>query len=369
MRGHSRRTSPVLRSLGGRTLLFSELGQRVYELDDLTAFVWESLRQGIRVEAMIDELVGSGVDGEAAACAIRSAVAQLQAIQETDAAPKSPETGSSRERIVSFVTEVAGVAVQLHLSEDLLPEIEATLGYLRTCDRTPDSQLFARRVGDQVEFLPPGRPLRQCGPAEFVPILKAELLEQVLQLATYEVALHTAAVVRNRKALLLAGSPGAGKTTLALALTRSGWALAADDVVLLDQDGRITGLPFPLTAKSSSWPLIDEHWPELSAGPVFHRPDGFDVRYIVPEPMAGAGPWEIGSVVLLDRRAEGDALLEEVEPTSAFAALLAEGTSHDQQLSTAGFTALVGALDKAQCRRLIYSDLLEGADVLRDLCP
>lgn len=360
--------SAVLRTLGQHNLLFSEVDQRVYELDDLTAFVWKSLQKGMLTEVIVEELIAAGLDGEAATCAVHAALGQLSSVERPDAVPKPRQAASPSGRLASFAAEIAGVVVQLHLSDDLLPEVTATLGHLRTTSRKCDCELFARQVEGKVEFLLPGRPMWQYEPLEFIPVLKAELLEQVLRLASYEVALHTAALVRNDEALLLAGSPGAGKTTLALALTRAGLAMAADDVVLMDTEGLVTGLAFPLTAKASSWPLIDEHWPELPKGPTYRRPDGYDVRYILPEPIAPPRPWRIGSVVLLDRRDGAETRLEDIEPTSVFAALLAEGTSRDQQLSTAGFTALVSALGKARCARLSYCDLIEGADVLRDLC-
>jgi len=363
-----------LRSLGGRKLLFSEATQAIYEIDELTAFVWQSLRAGMSSEAVVDELVRAGVDEASATPAVAQALAQLQAIPRSTQNPARAQSEPLNAAIpIDGLTAVTveiphASVVDVHLSEDLVPDVIRTLGYLRTDRSESDCRIIARSAGETIEFYPPDKAMWLCKPADFVATLKADLLEQVLRLATYEVALHTAALIRNGKALLLAGAPGAGKSTLSLALSRAGWELAADDVVLVLDDGLIIGLPFPITAKSSSWPMIDRHWPELAAREGYHRPDGFDVRYILPDRIAAPGPWTIGAVVILDRQPDGEAQLEDVEPADMLGTLISEATSRDQQLTRAGFRALVTALDNARCAKLTYSGLFDGVRALDGLC-
>ena len=55
--------------------------------------------------------------------------------------------------------------------------------------------------------------------------------------------LHAAAVEHAGRALLLVGPAGAGKTTLALALARSGNRLLADDFAPIDSEGRVLACP------------------------------------------------------------------------------------------------------------------------------
>ena len=52
----------MLKRLAGRNLLFSEVQQSIYELDDLCAFVWFARRRGLTPMAIVDEMVSEGTD-------------------------------------------------------------------------------------------------------------------------------------------------------------------------------------------------------------------------------------------------------------------------------------------------------------------
>ncbi len=63
-------------------------------------------------------------------------------------------------------------------------------------------------------------------------VLEAHALQLVTQIG--RTPLHAAAVSDGRRAMLLAGPGGAGKSTLCYALVRAGWRLIADDVSFLE---------------------------------------------------------------------------------------------------------------------------------------
>ncbi|MFE7114549.1 hypothetical protein ACFU99_03895 [Streptomyces sp. NPDC057654] len=87
--------------------------------------------------------------------------------------------------------------------------------------------------------------------------LARDVIRAQLQAAGWAL-LRGAAVVRDGRALLLAGAPGAGTTTAALHLCRAGWELISDGQVFAraDDDGLVHLLPWP-SPIAAGLPLLD----------------------------------------------------------------------------------------------------------------
>ncbi|MCW3797118.1 hypothetical protein OMW55_04765 [Sphingomonas sp. BN140010] len=318
----------ILQPLGSRNLLFVESDQALYEVDDPAAW---------RAAATFEPHRGAGQDATAL--------------------------------LTSLTMAVAEVPIHLHLPSPLLASVVRLLGHLRSAAPASATQLSVRLSGDRAILAQAGRPEWTCPADQAVPALKAMLVESVLSCARHDLALHAAALVERGRLALLLGSPGAGKSSMALALAQAGLALAADDVALLDATGRVTGLPFPHTAKASSWLLLAQRFPELALGTPFMRPDGQRVRYILPPRFAPSVPTPVGAVVVLDRRASGAASVQEVDPLDALSELLADAAGRDDRLTNRAFVGLTAAVRRARCLRLTYADLIEGRDLLLTQLP
>ncbi|MFH1213220.1 MAG: hypothetical protein V1681_03975 [Candidatus Neomarinimicrobiota bacterium] len=72
--------------------------------------------------------------------------------------------------------------------------------------------------------------------------------------------MHSAALVKNERTLLLAGKSGRGKTTLALALLKRGWQYISDDEVYLYNDQGIYARGGPVRAKVTckTWEMFSD---------------------------------------------------------------------------------------------------------------
>jgi hypothetical protein len=138
-------------------------------------------------------------------------------------------------------------------------EVQRPTGDLRRVYEPMDGEVLYA-VDEDVLYLDFGASLRaRCEPTAGVtrvfarepahelwrlshPILTLPLIEQLKRRGLY--SLHAAGIARGGRALIIAGTSGAGKTTLALALARAGLDFLGDDLLFL-QDASPTVVAFP----------------------------------------------------------------------------------------------------------------------------
>ena len=206
------------------------------------------------------------------------------------------------------------------------------------------------------------------GPASVTPIvsaavrLKGLILEKVLDAPGHVAALHAACLERGGKGLLLLGSPGAGKTTLSLALMKLGFRYGSDDVSLVKPDGRVEGVPLAPAIKESAWELV-EHL-GLTSLPIHLRPDGQPVRYVPLNQETVAGPCRVEAVLRLRRDGHQPAILEAISAQEGLAELFRESRSADGKCSTVIMQALADLIREADCFDLRYSDAAAAASLV-----
>lgn len=267
----------------------------------------------------------------------------------------------------SRVVRFGELVTKLYLSPALCSPFDEVFGHLHTTEQISAVMLEAILDGRFVHVWRDDSFAWSCMRDEFIPLIKAEATELALQYCVYEIALHAGAYVRSGSVTLLLGSPGAGKTTLGLALLASGFDLFADDVVLLHKNGHVSGLAFAPAVKSGAWDLVRPYWSGVVRAQTHTRPDGQKVRY-APAPSAEADLLPVSSIAILDRRDGARAGFEPIDPVDVLGMLLAEATSANERLTVAGFSALVDALENIRCVTLTYCDLTEAAQTLREFC-
>ena len=100
--------------------------------------------------------------------------------------------------------------------------------------------------------------------------------------------LHAAVVAGPEGGVLLCGCSGAGKSTLTGLLVASGLDLVTDDYAPVETGTRLLWpVPFGLSVKEGSWPVLGPHFPGLARAPVV-RTRRRRMRYVAAPAMAPA---------------------------------------------------------------------------------
>jgi hypothetical protein len=352
----------------GQNILFSPSQQAIFAVNDTAADIWRSLEEGMPPQAISVEIARSGVDSREANRHVEAALGDWQRLSLIR--PCAPLSPSSAQEPVSQVVAVAGLCVRIvYPAACAFPAI-SVFRHLEVRRETADILLQVVEHEGRVHLFRDGDWILSCSPDELPVMLKGHLLTEVLDHGAYELAVHAAALLKNERIVLLCGNPGAGKTTLTMALLHAGFSFASDDVTLLDSRGRGVGLPFAPAVKAGAWPLLAEYYPDLNAVPVCRRPDRRRVRFVVPKEFVPlpASPVPIGCVVLLRRGHASKACLEPVDPASALRGLLNGAFSPDRELSDTAFEVLTQLVGSAETYCLTYSRLDDAVELITKAC-
>lgn len=209
--------------------------------------------------------------------------------------------------------------------------------------------------------------VRLDGAGEAVSVLERLIAETLLRDRSHHVGLHAAGALVHGVGVVALGASGAGKSSLALSLSRDGWPLLGDDVVLIDRQGGAR--PFPRLVK------VDVE--RLAAHGI--RPEetiawvpGWSEAWLDPREGGGwcAGPCHVGLVAILDRiegRPEAEVRSSEVGGAEALSELLA-GALPGGLEGGDRVDALLGLLDGARGLRLSFVSSRDAARFLAREC-
>lgn len=352
----------------GQNILFSPSQQAIFAVNDTAADIWRSLEEGMPPQAISVEMAHRGVDRLEADRHVEAALGDW--LRLSLVRPCTPLSISSAQKPVSQVVAVAGLNIRIvYPAACAFPAI-TVFRHLEVRSETADVLLEVVWHGGRVHLLRDGGWILSCSLDELPVMLKGQLLTEVLDYGAYELALHAAALFRNERIVLLCGNPGAGKTTLTLALVHAGFGFVADDVTLLDSSGHGIGLPFAPAVKAGAWPLLAEYCPGLDAVPVCRRPDRRRVRFAVPKAFVPLppDPLPIGRVVLLRRGRDSKASLEPVDPAHALRGLLNGALAPGGELSGTAFDVLIQLIGSAETCCLTYSRLDDAVKLITKAC-
>lgn len=345
--------------------IFSEGRHALFEVNRIAGYIGCRLEDGISFGDLADEIINRGFCDASAETMLRRVLAEWSHSGLVQAASKPPCSRPSAEQMVA----VGGVHLHLRYHDaHLAAQVAPGFVHLET-DRSHNAIRYDLWTTDGLILLSRnGGPASVLQPTQATPVLKARIAEDVMADPAWPLALHAGCVHRNGRAMLLAGRPGAGKTTLTSWLIDAGFAYGGDDITVMNVTGRVQGLPFLPSIKPGAWRLIASRCSDLSRLSVHVRPDGKRVRYPTPRDLADQFPVEVGWILKLRRGSGSAARLVPLSPTAAIKHLLSEAASPSGDVTRGTFDTVVRMVEAAHSFELHYSDLDDAATLLRGLC-
>ncbi|MCA1467159.1 serine/threonine protein kinase [Bradyrhizobium sp. IC3195] len=351
----------VFALLDGRPMIFSEAGQKIFELDRVGAFIWCKLGEGSSLGDIYRGLAAQGIDEHTARQFTRQVVDVWvdRALLEVDW--RMPTD-------CAFSAHLGRHRIDIRAANpDLLRRLLSPFSVSdQSAGGDGDIAIEAMMLDEQVFLRAEDSSISRCDVDALAPTIKAHVTERLIRNIRWVFSLHAASLVNDGMGLLLCGHPGAGKSTLTLQLVDAGFRYAGDDVALVGGDGTICGVPFALTLKEGSWDLLSRlHGDRYDA--THCRSDGVRVRY-VPIPDAQNESFSAGWIIFLNRVASGPTELTEIDRLDSMRRLIEHAFASDGRLSQTGFLALRRIVAGAQSLQLTYCEAGEARRLLVDLC-
>lgn len=347
--------------LDDRPVLFSESAQKIYELNQMAAYIWCCLSDHKPAEAIGQDLTEFGLDRVAAQDYVHQALRSWLELGLLEVDWRLNEAHS-------FTTCVGKLAVSIRTSSERLVKLLTPLfGEGGSSVGRIQDTFEVVEIDHQVHIFHNKNCVARCLINELVPTLKAQITEQVVLKCSPDIALHAACLLSRGKGLLLSGRPGAGKTTLAIHLMQAGFEYTADDVVLIAPNGRATGVWFSPTVKTGAWAMVRKLRPDLDESAVHSRPDGKRVRYLKAPGSVGSSV-SVGWIVFIKRIANTQAKLAPLGQLETIRRLIDGSYSPGGKLTHQAFHAFKRTLAEARSFELRYSDAAQARDAIVDLC-
>ena len=381
-----RRADVSLHFLGSGGVLFDAAAQKLYAANTTATFIWCCRDEGDPPQRIAERLVHTFALSRAAAdAAVDQAFDAWRRLGLLDsdtprhapvrlypeipvALARDGACGEYRLLDIGITLRCSPASLRLDLAPMLVP-LEAGDDRRARCTL----EVHLTRRPDGYELAAAGTVLQTCRTWDEVgPMLKGHLAVLALQHSQDVAAVHAAAVSRGERCILLPAESGRGKSTLTAALLSAGFRVLGDDTIVLGEpDLAARAMPFGICIKDGSWPLLASRFPGLAQQPIWRRPDGKIVRYLLPH---AGGAWvspsfrqQVGWIIFPVRVASGAAALRPVDKLDAAAFLLSGVHPLGKGLDARRVDRLVAWLDGTECLELRFAALEDAVDLLKRL--
>ncbi|CAN7750472.1 serine kinase [Ensifer sp. NM-2] len=351
--------------LGERKTIFDEASQQILQLDELSAYLTCLLTDPTSPHELETAVMARGASRARAHASVQNYLAYWSRRNLLEIIFDEEEGQLLDTRKFVFAGTTVSIAFY---DQDLRDLILPVFAHNRTNADTLHTAVYdVARLGDRVCISRNRTSGMIVAGSEAAPALKALITDDVLANLGANIALHAALLVRNARGLLICGAPGAGKTTLAMALLAAGFACGGDDIALLDEDGLLVGVPFSPALKQGSWGLLDQMTDAILAAPIHRRLDNKRVRYPKGLCYATQERVPLEAIVLLRRRRNGPVVVTDVEALKVLSELVAGAFTPGRRLALPQFQRLLQMVSGARAVELTYSALDEAVETLSRL--
>jgi hypothetical protein len=377
-------------------LLFSEHARAIYRLNPSAALIWCCFEEGLDQQSISAELSHTfELPALEADTVVSSTLSEWEALGLLGQGSNPSSTHSEDETERKYTVDSARPVVKaneyplerryrlletvmrIRFSESGMAQIaQAVFAHLGVSDDEPyDFSLDVQRDQDGHSLHCNGELVERCvTEEELAPLLHAYAAGEACSIAENLIAIHAAAISRGKECIVLPAKAGNGKSTLTGALIRSGFEYCTDELVLLKrQTHSVQAVPVGIALKPGSWSLLGSFHPELEDLPVFLRPDGKRVRYLLPDkqafPSNTARCHPIHSLVFPIFHPTETTGLDRISPAEALCRLAEAGYDMEGGLDRERVTELVGWISGISCYELRVNDLQEAVSRMAELLP
>jgi hypothetical protein len=180
-------------------------------------------------------------------------------------------------------------------------------------------------------------------------------------------SLHAGGIVRGRKAILLVGPGGAGKTTLVVRFVSAGFHFLSDDEIkICVKELKAYPSPRELFLKGNAPQLF----PKLVFG-LIPEPAGQSMWWLDPQAIRKdcvSPPTEVWGFIFLCRQKTLQAKIRQLSQAEGLSRLFAECMNFPD-VKRAGFDALVDLTSRCPMLEVTYWDLEECFQALQEVIP
>lgn len=235
---------------------------------------------------------------------------------------------------------------------------------------TPPASL-RRWFAPQVLFSFDGSvPFKPLPSSQAFPFFEWGLNWCIAQYAHQYLIIHAAVIEKNGRAVIMPGSPGAGKSTLSAALANRGWDLLSDELTLVNpQDLMLTPVPRPVSLKNESIEVIRSFAPDAVIGDAAYDTTKGTVAHMRAPSESLDRSTELASpawIIFPKYSADASTRIEQKSKGQSFMSLAGNSFNYSVLGATA-FNALGGLLDLCDCYDFTYSNLDQAISVFDEL--